>query len=109
MSRASFCVLDTVINGKDYELKISPKSIDKIEKTFGGVLPAMEEISKVNSQTLAQIIAAGAYIGQSGMEDLKNDIRQHGLTNSASICVEFLGKMMNPTDSEDTGEGEGED
>lgn len=110
MSRASYSVIETSINGKDYTLKVSGKSIDKIEKTFGGIMPAMEEISKVNSNTLAQIIAAGAYIGQSGMNELKEDIRAEGLTTVAAVCIDLLGRMMNPSGGDvEEGDGEGED
>lgn len=108
MSRASYGVIETTLNGKDYTLKVSGKSIDRIEKLFGGIMPAMEEVAKVNSNTLAQIIAAGAYIGQSGIEEVKDDIRQHGLTQSATICIDLLGKMMNPSGSDEEGESEGE-
>ena len=111
MSRASYGVMDASINGKDYTLKVSMSAVDKILKRFGGIVDALEASGKMNPETLAAIIAAGAGLGQSSIPDLKDDILQHGILKVTPIVVEYLGLVLDPSgkDKDEDDEGSGED
>lgn len=108
--RASYGIVVLQLDGEDVELIPSLRALQKIQNRFGGLSPAIQDLTKLNIDSLAYIVAAG--LGVNGTKEtskIKDQIFTAGLSNVIGKIGDYLGLLMNPTGRESTDEGENDD
>lgn len=78
-------------------LKPFYKAARGISKHFGGYMPAIDAVSKLNPDAIEVVIAFGADIPPSVQKTVKlpERIYETGVAKVAAPCVEFLSILMN--------------
>lgn len=102
--------------GGDEEVTLKPiyKAARGISKHFGGYMPAIDAVSKLDPAALEVVIAFGADIPPSVQKNLKlpERIYETGIAKVAAPCIEFLTILMNggkrPDEETEGGDTEGE-
>lgn len=108
----------TLVNGDeetDYELKPTFLAASKIPKAFGGYMPAIDAVAKLDMGAIEVVVAHGMGLTAHGQKtmNLPERIYETGVAKVATPCVEFLTILMNggkrPTeDTEEAKVTEGE-
>lgn len=109
MSKASYGQVDIELDGETVMLKPTLKAFQKIENRFGGLRPAIQELSSMNLETVAFVISAASNVGQKDMDDLREKVFSAGVVNLMPKVTEYLVLLMNPTgkDADDKEPDEG--
>lgn len=102
------------LSGETVELKPTYGAATRIPKHFGGYMPAIDAISKLDPAAMETIIAYGMDLTPAGQKklDLPRKIYESGYPKVAAPCIEFLTILMNggkrPEDVEEAKSAEGE-
>lgn len=105
--RVSYGIVVIQLDGEDVELIPSLRALAKIQNRFGGLSPAIQDLTKLNIDHLAYIVAAG--LGVNGTKEIvkiKEQIFYEGLTNVIGKIGEYLGLLMNPRGEDTNGQEE---
>ena len=91
------------LGGRRYELKATLEAAEKIDDLFGGVIPAIDEVRKMKTTAIVQLVVIGVGTkSKGGIEKLRQMIYDEGLATVAPAVVRFLVKILNPNaDDED--------
>ena len=112
-SKASYGTVEFSLGDKDYTLTVNLKAMDKIERTYNGAVGALEAVGRMDSRAMARVIAAGAGLGESSIEDIRENILANGMVKAVGPVTQFLGKILDPTgeaqEQFEKGESSGED
>lgn len=103
------------LGGEEVTLKPTFLAASRIPKVFGGYMPAIEAISKLDPNAMEVVIAHGMGLTPHGQKqfNIPEKIYGTGFAKVAAPCIEFLTILMNggkrPTeDTEDAKATEGE-
>ncbi|QHF02448.1 hypothetical protein N015_08505 [Pseudomonas asturiensis] len=98
MSKTDHGTVDVEVGTELYTLTFNLKAVKRIEKMFGGILPAMHEVQKFSLQAVTQVIVAGAGLAlkPSAMEELEEEIYNQGIISVTPPLIEYLGALLNP-------------
>ncbi|SHM46468.1 hypothetical protein SAMN05216593_10138 [Pseudomonas asturiensis] len=98
MSKTDHGTVDVEVGTELYTLTFNLKAVKRIEKMFGGILPAMHEVQKFSLQAVTQVIIAGAGLAlkPSAMEELEEEIYRQGIISVTPPLIEYLGALLNP-------------
>ena len=98
MSKTDHGTVDVQIGTELYTLAFTLKAVKRIEKFFGGILPAMHEVQKFSLNAATQVIIAGAGLAlkPSGVEELEEEIYDAGIISVTPPLIEYLGALLNP-------------
>lgn len=102
------------LGGETVELKPTYGAATRIPKHFGGYMPAIDAVSKLDPSALETIIAYGMDLTPAGQKklDLPRKIYETGYPKVAAPCIEFLTILMNGgkrvSDTEEATSAEGE-
>lgn len=102
--------------GGEEEITLKPiyKAARGISKHFGGYMPAIDAVGKLDPSAIEVVIAFGADIPPSVQKSVKlpERIYETGVAKVAAPCVEFLTILMNggqrPGEEEEATSTEGE-
>lgn len=100
----------------DEEVTLKPTFLaaTRIPKAFGGYMPAIDAISKLDPNAMEVVVAHGMGLTPHGQKqmNLPERIYQTGYPLVAAPCIEFLTILMNggkkPTETEEATGTEGE-
>lgn len=103
MSKTDYGTTDVEISNKTYTLKFTLKAVRGIERHFGGIQGAMQELFKVNLSSLALIIAlaAGLDYKRKDLEALEEAIFDEGLAQVNPQVIKYISKLLNPSAKSD--------
>lgn len=97
------------LDGIDHVMKPTYGAAKGINRHFGGLRAALEEVTKLNADAMEVIIAYGLDLTPRGQKEMKlgERIYEQGIPHCAAPCVEFLTLLMNGGKpiSEDKSEG----
>ncbi len=98
ISKTDHGTVDVEVGTELYTLTFNLKAVKRIEKMFGGILPAMHEVQKCSLQAVTQVIVAGAGLAlkPSAMEELEEEIYRQGIISVTPPLIEYLGALLNP-------------
>ncbi|WP_109514763.1 hypothetical protein [Pseudomonas ovata] len=98
MSKTDHGTVHVQIGTELYTLAFNLKAVKRIEKYFGGIMPAMHEVQKFSVAAMVQVIAAGANLAlkPSEFEALEEEIFQAGIVMITPPLIEFLSACLNP-------------
>ncbi|MCD5996508.1 hypothetical protein KDX38_23240 [Pseudomonas sp. CDFA 602] len=98
MSKTDHGTVDVQVGTELYTLAFNLKAVKRIEKTFGGIFPAMHEVQKFSLHAATQVIVAGAGLAlkPSAMEELEEEIYNSGIISVTPPLIEYLSAMLNP-------------
>lgn len=100
--------------GEEVSLKPTFLAASRIPKAFGGYMPAIDAISKLEPSAMETVIAFGMGLTPHGQKqmNLPEKIYETGYPIVAAPCIEFLTILMNggkrPSDTEEATSTEGE-
>lgn len=98
--------------GESVTLKPTFYAASRIPKHFGGYMPAIEAISKLDPNAMEVVIAHGLQLTQAGQKGLDEKIYSTGYPKVAAPCIQFLTILMNggktPEETEEAKSTEGE-
>lgn len=98
--------------GETVTLKPTFLAATRIPKQFGGYMPAIDLVSKLDPAAMQSVIAHGMGLTNHGQKGLDDRIWRTGYAKVAAPCIEFLTVLMNggkkPNESE-TEEAKGEE
>lgn len=85
------------LGGEEVTLKPTFLAASRIPKAFGGYMPAIDAISKLDMSAMEVVIAHGMGLTPHGQKQLNipEKIYQSGIAKVAAPCVEFLTILMN--------------
>jgi hypothetical protein len=98
MSKTDHGTVDVNIGAETYILTFNLKAVKRIERVFGGILPAMQEVQKFNLGAVVQVVAAGAGLAlkPKEVEELEEQIYDTGMISITPSLVEYLSALLNP-------------
>ncbi|MBA1200451.1 hypothetical protein G7009_01365 [Pseudomonas capeferrum] len=98
MSKTDHGNIDVQIGTELYTLAFTLKAVKRIEKTFGGILPAMHEVQKFSLAAVTQVVIAGAGLAlkPSAVEELEEEIFNVGVISVTPPLIEYLSALLNP-------------
>jgi hypothetical protein len=83
------------LGGEEVTLKPTFYAASRIPKHFGGYMPAIDAISKLDPNAMQVVIAHGLQLTQIGQKGLDEKIYAAGYPKVAAPCIEFLTILMN--------------
>lgn len=103
MSKTDYGTTDVEIGNKTYTLKFTLKAVRGIERHFGGIQGAMQELFKLGIGPVALIIALGAGLDykRKDLEALEEAIFEEGLSNVNPKVINYVTKLLNPSAKSD--------
>ena len=98
MSKTDHGTVDVQVGTEIYTLAFNLRAVKRIERTLGGILPAMQEVQKLSLSAIIQVIMAGAGLAlkPSEVEALEEDVYQAGIISVTPPLVEYLSALLNP-------------
>ena len=98
MSKTDHGTVEVNVGADTYILSFNLKAVKRIERVFGGILPAMQEVQKFNLGAVTQVIAAGAGLAlkPKEVEDLEESVYDAGIISVTPPLIEFLSALLNP-------------
>lgn len=105
MSRIDYGQIDVDLGGEVYTLTPTVTAIQKIDRQFGGLRAAMQQVAGLSPDAACAIIAAGAGLGQRQAQALPGLVFAAGIVNVAGPVSEYLMALLNPSGEEPAGEG----
>jgi hypothetical protein len=98
MSKTDHGTVEAIVGDNSYTLAFKLKAVKRIERVFGGILPAMQEVQKFNLGAITQVIAAGAdlVLKPKEVEALEEEIYAAGIISVTPPLIEFLSALLNP-------------
>jgi Pyruvate/2-oxoacid:ferredoxin oxidoreductase gamma subunit len=98
MSKTDHGTTDVVVGSEIYTLNFNLKAVKRIERHFGGIAPALQEVQKLSLGVAAVIIAAGAglTLKPKEFEALEEEIYDAGIGEVTPPLVQFLVALLNP-------------
>lgn len=100
MSEVSF-----KLDGETVTLKPTFGAYTRIPKQFGGFMPAIDAVSKLNAEAIEVIVAHGMELTQHGQKGLGEKIFRTGVAVVAAPCIEYLTILMNGGKKPEESEG----
>ncbi len=85
------------LDGEEVTLKPTFLAASRIPKVFGGYMPAIEAISKLDPGAMETVLAFGLGLTAHGQKqmNLPEKIYATGFAKVAAPCIEFLTILMN--------------
>ena len=98
MSKTDHGTVDVQVGAEVYVLAFNLKAVKRIEKIFGGISPALQEVQKLQLGAAAAIICAGANLTlkPKEVEALEEEIYDAGIGEVTPPLTQFLLAMLNP-------------
>lgn len=98
ISKTDHGTVDVQVGTEQYTLAFTLKAVKRIEKFFGGILPAMHEVQKFSLSAVTQVIISGAGLAlkPSAVEELEEEIYNAGIISVTPPLIEYLGALLNP-------------
>lgn len=102
------------LGGEEVTLKPTFLAASRIPKAFGGYMPAIDAISKLDPNAMETVVAFGMGLTPHGQKQLNlpEKIYETGYPKVAAPCIEFLTILMNGgkrvSDTEEATSAEGE-
>lgn len=96
------------LDGEDVVLRPTLKAAQTISRQTGGIIGAIEAVSRFDFDVLASVIALGL---DRPVKDVVDDVWRTGVSELAPRAIKFLGILANggrPVDKEQGGEEEGD-
>lgn len=106
IDRTNYGQVDVDLGARTLTLVPSLRAFQKIQQRFGGLSQALQAMTAINIETVAAVVAAGAKVGQSDMEQLREEIFNVGVINVMAKASEYLSLLLNPTGKEREAQGE---
>lgn len=78
-------------------LKPTITAMQKIDRQFGSIREAVQQVSSLSFGAVAFVISAGSGMGQTEAKDLPDRLFRAGLMNVAPQLSEYLGMLLNPS------------
>jgi len=103
MSRVDRGSIDVEIDGEVYELRPTLSAFKKIQTRFGGLRGALEAITQMNSEHLANIVAAGTGAGRRDIDKIEEGIFNEGIGSVTESLVPFVTALFNPRGDDEPG------
>lgn len=98
ISKTDHGTIDVQVGAELYTLAFNLKAVKRIERTLGGILPAMQEVQKFRVDACALVIMAGANLTlkPKEVEALEEEIYTSAIINVTPSLIEYLGALLNP-------------
>lgn len=93
-------------------LRPTLKAMQQIDRRFGSIRQAIEQVGGLSLDALVFVVQAGAGLAQRDAKDLPDRVFEAGIVNVAGPVSEYLAMLLNPsgksandTDGEKSGNG----
>lgn len=98
MSKTDHGATEVIVGAETYSLAFTLKAVKNIERRFGGLSPALQEVQKLSLNVAASIIAAGANLTlkPKDFEALEEEIYEHGIGEVTPPLIQYLLALLNP-------------
>jgi hypothetical protein len=98
MSKTDHGTVEVLVGENTYILAFKLKAVKRIERVFGGILPAMEQVQKFNLGAVTAVIAAGADLAlkPKEVEALEEEVYDAGIISVTPPLIEYLSALLNP-------------
>jgi len=98
MSKTDHGATDVTIGSEVYSLAFTLKAVKNIERRFGGISPALQEVQKLSLGAAVAVIAAGAglTLKLKEVEALEEEIYQAGIGEVTPPLIQYLLALLNP-------------
>lgn len=108
MADIDYGQVDIDLDGEVYTLKPTPGAMQKIDRQFGGLRGAMQQVQALSLDAISAIIVAGAGLGQRQAQAIPALVFAAGLINVTGPVSDYLTYLLNPSGKggdEEGGEG----
>ena len=96
MSRTLHGTLEVKVGERTLVLTPTLKAVRAIESRFGGLRAASEGLRAVGVNAVAIVLAAGAGLEGEELEELAEEVWQHGAADLVPPATKFLYALYNP-------------
>lgn len=107
MSKADYGSVDIELD-ETVTLKPTLKAMQQIDRRFGSIRHAIEQVAGLSLDSLSFVVQAGSGMGQKEAKDLPEQVFQAGIVNVAGPVSEYLAMLLNPSGKSASGK-EGDD
>lgn len=101
MSKVDHGTVTIKIDGDHYELRPTLDAYRKIQNRFGGLRGALESLTQLNIEHVANIIAAGSGNGQREVKNIERKVFMEGIGNVTEQVAPFVTALFNPRGDDD--------
>lgn len=98
MSKTNHGTVDVEVGTEIYTLNFNLKAVRAVERFFGGISPALQELQKFSLTAAAKVIIAGANLTlkPKEVEALEEEIYDHGVGEVTVPLISFIVALLNP-------------
>jgi len=103
MAKATFGQVDVTLGGETLTLKPTLDALTRIERRFGSVRVAAQNVADLQLDAVVQIIAVATNMSKTDLKELPEAVFAEGIVNVVAPVSEFLMTLLNPAgDSEES-------
>ncbi|WP_426117283.1 hypothetical protein [Pseudomonas sp. DSP3-2-2] len=98
MSKTNYGTVDVEVGTEIYTLSFNLKAVRAIERFFGGISPALQELQKLQLGAAARVIIAGANLTlkPKEVEALEEEIYDFGIGEVTPSLINYVVALLNP-------------
>lgn len=98
MSKTNHGAVDVEVGTELYTLNFNLKAVRAVERFFGGISPALQELQKLQLGAAAKVIIAGANLTlkPKEVEALEEEIYDHGIGEVTPALISYIIALLNP-------------
>jgi len=98
MSKTNYGTVDVEVGTEIYTLSFNLKAVRALERFFGGISPALQELQKLQLGAAARVIIAGANLTlkPKEVEALEEDIYDFGIGEVTPSLINYVVALLNP-------------
>ena len=98
MSKTNYGTVDVEVGTEIHTLGFNLKAVRAVERFFGGISPALQELQKLQLGAAAKVIIAGANLTlkPKEVEALEEEIYDHGIGEVTPPLINYIIALLNP-------------
>lgn len=109
MSRVDYGQVEIDLGGEVVTLKPTLSAMQRIDRHFGSIREAINQVGQLSFDAVAFVITAGAGLSGKDARDLPEQVFAAGVMRVAGKAAEYLALLLNPTGKQSVGDPEGKD